>query len=243
MTAAEPELGSERQLPYPQRQALRDRMKAAQDVATSLARELRNPVFAIASAAQLLRYRVIDDPVMEKNIGRILREADRLNNYVNALLEYGAPTPVRLQPGDPDDICALVLEQYRGDLESKAILAHHKAANSNAACNLDAEQFAHALGCALANAIEAATEGSDITIRSVVTDDGVWVCVIHNDGPPVDPDMLARAFDPLVTTKQGHAGIGLAVTHRILTEHGGSVSLRTDGGGAALTLTLPALHG
>ena len=38
------------------------------------------------------------------------------------------------------------------------------------------------------------------------------------------------------------AGIGLAVTHRILAEHGGSVSLRTDGGGAALTLTLPALH-
>ena len=60
MTAAEPELGSERPLP-PQRLVQRDRMKAAQDVATSLARELRNPVFAIASAAQLLRYRVVDD--------------------------------------------------------------------------------------------------------------------------------------------------------------------------------------
>lgn len=242
MTAAEPELGSERPLP-PQRLAQRDRMKAAQDVATSLARELRNPVFAIASAAQLLRYRVVDDPVIEKNVGRILREADRLNTYVNALLEYGTPTPVRLQPGDPDEIWAAVLERYRGDLESKAILAHHRAAAPDAACNLDAEQFAHALGCTLANAIEAAPEGSDITVRSVVTDDGIWVCVVHNDGPPVDPDTLARAFDPLVTTKQGHAGIGLAVTHRILTEHGGTVSLRADGAGAALTLTLPAFHG
>src|SRR5215472_9733552 len=155
MTAAEPELGSERSLPSLQRQAQRDRMKAAQDVATSLARELRNPVFAIASAAQLLRYRVTDDPVMEKNIGRILREADRLNTYVNALLEYGTPTPVRLQPGDPDDIWVNVLAEYRGDLESKAILAHHRAAEPSAMCNLDAEQFTHALGCALANAIEA----------------------------------------------------------------------------------------
>jgi len=122
-------------------------------------------------------------------------------------------------------------------------VADEDAAARSAACNLDAEQFAHALGCALVNAIEAAPEGSDITVRSVVTDDGIWVCVVHNQGPPVDPDTLARAFDPLVTTKQGHAGIGLAVAHRILTEHGGTVSLRTDGAGAALTLTLPAFNG
>jgi signal transduction histidine kinase len=243
MTAAQPELGSERVAPTPSRQVTRDRMKAAQDLATSLARELRNPVFAIASAAQLLRYRVSDDPVMEKNIGRILREADRLNAYVNALLEYGAPTPMRLESGDPDGVWDDVLKRHRGDLESKAILAHHAVADQRATCNIDAEQLAHAMSCALTNAIEAAPEGSDIGIRSVVTDDGVWVCVVHNDGPPLDDDTIARAFEPLMTTKPGHAGIGLAVAHRIVTEHGGTMSLRADGAGAALTFTLPALHG
>src|SRR5690349_14652629 len=102
MTATQPEPGSDRPSLSTQRHPVRDRMKAAQGVATSLARELRNPVFAIASAAQLLRYRISDDPVIEKNIGRILREADRLNAFVNALLEYGAPAPVRLEPGNPD---------------------------------------------------------------------------------------------------------------------------------------------
>jgi len=242
MTAAQPELGSESP-PLSQRHVQRDRMRAAQGVATSLARELRNPVFAIASAAQLLRYRVSDDPVIEKNIGRILREADRLNTYVNALLEYGAPTPVRLEPGDPDDVWDDVIKRHRGDLESKAILAQHTIAEPRATCNIDAEQLGHALSCALTNAIEAAPEGSDIGIRSVVTDDGVWVSVVHNDGPPIDDETLARAFEPLVTTKQGHAGIGLAVAHRILIEHGGAVALRADGAGAALTFTLPAMHG
>jgi signal transduction histidine kinase len=218
-------------------------MKAAQDVATSLARELRNPVFAIASAAQLLRYRVTDDPVVEKNIGRILREADRLNGYVNALLEYGAPAPVRLEGGDPDDVWSAVLAKHRGDLESKAVLVHHTAPERRAACNIDREQLTHALSCALENAIEAAPEGSDVSIRSVSTADGVWVSVVHNDGPPVDPEILARAFEPLVTTKLGHAGIGLAVAHRIVMEHGGTISLRSDGAGAALTITLPSLHG
>ena len=244
MTAAQPEIGSEPTSPaLTQRHVQRDRMKAAQDVATALARELRNPVFAIASAAQLLRYRVTDDPVVEKNVGRILREADRLNTYVNALLEYGTPTPMRLAAGDPDDVWENVITTHRGDLESKAILVEHRPAEPRGACNIDGEQLAHALSCALENAIEAAPEGSDIGIRSVVTDDGVWVSVIHNDGPPIDDELLARAFEPLVTTKPGHAGIGLAITHRIVTELGGTVALRADGDGAAMTFTLPALHG
>jgi len=57
----------------------RERTQTAQDIAAGLAHELRNPVFAIASAARLLRYRVGDDPVIEKNVGRILREAERRN--------------------------------------------------------------------------------------------------------------------------------------------------------------------
>jgi signal transduction histidine kinase len=218
-------------------------MKGAQDVAAALARELRNPVFAIASAAHLLRYRVTDDPVIEKNIGKILREADRLNAYVNALLEYGLPRPIKLLPGNPDDVWASVIAQHRGDLESKAILAHHTAADTPATCNLDAEQFAHALSCALANAIEAAPEGSDVDIRSASTADGMWVSVVRNDGASLDNDTLSRAFEPLVTSKPGHAGIGLTVAQRILADHSGSIALRADGAGAALTFTLPTLHG
>jgi len=218
-------------------------MKGAQDVAAALARELRNPVFAIASAAHLLRYRVTDDPVVEKNIGRILREADRLNAYVNALLEYGLPRPIELVPGNPDDVWASVIAQHRGDLESKAILAHHTRADTPATCNLDAEQFAHALSCALTNAIEAAPEGSDIDIRSASTADGIWVSVVRNDGASLDNDTLSRAFEPLVTSKPGHTGIGLTVAQRILADHGGSIALRADGAGAALTFTLPTLHG
>lgn len=243
MTAAQPELGSERPATAPPRTVQRDRMKGAQDVAVALARELRNPVFAIASAAHLLRYRVTDDPVIEKNVGRILREAERLNTYVNALLEYGVPRPIRLVADDPDDVWSLVIGRHRGDLESRAILAHHTPAEPRATCSLDAEQLGHALSCALANAIEAAPEGSDIQIRSAATDDGLWVSVVHNDGATLDDDALARAFEPLVTNKPGHAGIGLAVARRIVTDHAGTVALRADGPGASLTFTLPTLHG
>jgi signal transduction histidine kinase len=221
----------------------REGVKVAQNVAAGIAHELRNPVFGIASAAQLIRYRIADDPVMEKNIGRILRETERLNALIAALLEYGRPAPIRLEPADPDDVWASVLQAQRGALESKALLVQHSAAEPRAICRIDVEQFAEACGNALANAIEAAAEGGDLSIVSTISTisaDGSWQSRLNNTGDVVLPDMLARVFEPLVTTKAGHAGIGLATAHRIVSEHGGAITLDSDDvSGTTLTFTLP----
>jgi signal transduction histidine kinase len=222
-----------------------ERVKIAQDVATALAHELRSPVFAIASAARLLRYRVAEDPVIEKNIGRIMREAQHLNGIVDALLEFGRPDPVYLAPANPDDLWASVLHEHRGALEAKALLARHSPAEPRVICRLDSLQLGQAFSNVLVNAIEAAPEGTDLVIGSSANaKEGWWRSTVRNDGVPIAPDTLARAFDPLVSTKPGHAGIGLAVAQRVLTEHAGSISLEsTAGAGTTLTFTLPASHG
>jgi two-component system sensor histidine kinase HydH len=221
----------------------RERVKIAQDVAAALAHELRNPVFAIASAAQLLRYRITDDPVIEKNIGRIMRETERLNALVGALLEYGRPDPVQLAPADPDDIWQRILETHRGDLEAKALLARHTPAEPRAVCNIDSNQLGSAFASALVNAIEAAPEGTDLLIGSTAQG-GWWQSDVRNDGPPIAPDTLSRVFEPLVSTKPGHAGVGLAIAQRVVSEHAGSISMESTGdAGTTLTFKLPAIHG
>ncbi|HXD49169.1 MAG TPA: HAMP domain-containing sensor histidine kinase [Gemmatimonadaceae bacterium] len=229
----------------PARDPRRERVKASQDVAAAVAHELRTPVFGIASAAQLLRYRVADDPVVQKNIGRILRDAERLNVLVAALLEYARPTPIRLLPGDPDTAWTHAFAAQRGVLESKALLVRHASAEPRASCSVDAEQLTQACSNLLANAIDAAPEGSDLVVESHTLDDGRWQSRLHNDGAPVSDEVMSRAFDPFVTTKAGHAGIGLAVAHRIVVEHGGTIDIESStGGGTTLTLTLPpARHG
>jgi signal transduction histidine kinase len=218
----------------------RERVKVSQNVAASIAHELRNPVFAIASAVQLLRYRNNDDPIIERNLGRILRETERLSALVSALLEYGRPAPVQLTPADPDDVWTDVLAAHRGVLESKALLVQHAPPRDRATCGIDAEQLAQAFGNALANAVDAAPEGSDLTIYSVLDRDGTWRSVLHNDGEAVPADVLPHIFEPLVTTKAGRAGIGLAVAHRILSDHGGTLSADSDdASGTTLTFQLP----
>ena len=221
----------------------RERVKIAQDVATALAHELRAPVFAIASAGRLLRYRIIDDPVADKNIGRIMREAERLNAIVSALLDFGRPDPVYLSLANPDDVWISVLESHRGALEAKALLARHTPAEPRVTCKLDSDQLSQAFSNALVNAIEAAPEGSDLLIGSS-SRDGWWHSAVRNDGAAIAPDTLSRAFEPLVTTKPGHAGIGLAIAQRVVSEHAGSISLESlDGVGTTLTFKLPASHG
>ena len=218
----------------------RRRLEAIGEISAGIARELRNPLFGISSAAQLLRFRVRDDPVVERNVGRILREVERLNGVVSSLLEYGRPEPMRMSAADPDNVWRSVLEAKRGLLESKALAVRYHAAEPRVTCPIDLEQIAQAFSNVLANAVDAAPEGSDLTLTSMVLPSGAWRSRLHNDGPPIAPDLLPRVFELFFSTKPGSAGVGLALCQRILDDHGGTITIEsTADNGTTVTITLP----
>jgi signal transduction histidine kinase len=216
------------------------RLEAIGEVAAGVAHELRNPLFGIASAAQLLRFRAKDDPVIETNVGRILREVERMNRMSTALLEYGRPHPVRLTPGDPDSVWDQVLEAERGRLETSAIVVSRTHRRTPARCAIDSEQLAQVFGNVLVNAVDAAPEGSDISLTTEVLPTGAWRCRLRNSGPVVPKDVLGRAFEIFFSTKPGAAGLGLAISQRIIEEHGGTITLESAANvGTTLSIVLP----
>ena len=222
------------------RVAQKRRLEAIGEVAAGVAHELRNPLFGISSAAQLLRFRVRDDPVIEKNVGRILREVERLNGMVTSLLEYGRPAPMRPAHADPDEVWQDVLEVQRGLLESKALVLRHHAAKPRATCNIDVEQLAQVFVNILVNAVDAAPEGSDLTLTSSSLPNGGWRCRLQNGGAPISPEALPRIFELFFSTKPGGTGIGLALCQRIVEEHGGSITLESGAEqGTTATIVLP----
>jgi signal transduction histidine kinase len=222
----------------------KQRIAAVADVSTGVAHELRNPLFGISSAAQLLRFRVKDDPIVEKNVGRILREVDRLNAVVTGLLEYGRPDPLHRAPGDPDAVWDEVLESQRGRLESRALLLHRTRAEPPAHCAIDAGQLAQVLVNLLVNATDAAPPGTDLTLHSSVLPNGAWRCRLHNGGAEIPADVLPRVFDLFLTTKPGGTGIGLALCRRIIEQHDGTIALESaPEHGTTATLVLPGIPG
>jgi signal transduction histidine kinase len=223
-----------------QRLGHKQRLEAIGEVSAGVAHELRNPLFGISSAAQLLRFRVKDDPVVEKNVGRILREVERLNNLVTSLLEFGRPSPIRLEPGDPDAVWDEVIENHRGRLESRALLLNRSRGEYKALCAIDAPQLAQVLLNVLVNATDAAPEGSDLTLESTVLPTGAWRCRLHNGGPTIPADMLPRVFEIFFSTKPGGTGIGLALCQRIIEEHHGTISVESAPElGTITTIVLP----
>jgi PAS domain S-box-containing protein len=217
------------------------RLEAIGEVAAGVAHELRNPLFGISSAAQLLRFRAREDPVVEKNVGRILREVERLNRMATELLEFGRPTSLAVRTADPDTVWDDVLEGQRGRLESRSLQLHRTRAEPPARCSMDVEQIAQVFVNALLNAVDAAPEASDLTLVTTTLPNGAWRCRLHNGGEPIPPDALRRAFEIFFSTKAGGTGIGLALCQRIIEEHHGTIALESGAeSGTTLTIVLPA---
>jgi signal transduction histidine kinase len=225
-----------------QKVAQKQRLEAIGEVATGVAHELRNPLFGISSAAQLVRFRAPDDTVIDRNVSRILKEVDRLNRMVTSLLEFGRPKPIALGPGDPDAVWDEVLDGQRGLLESRQLSVRRNRSDVGGAVLIDPEQLAQVFLNLLMNAADHAPPGSELTLDSRVIPGAGWRFRIVNGGPPIPAAVLPQVFDMFFSTKPGGTGIGLALCQRIIQEHSGQIAIDSSpDAGTTVSIFLPAI--
>lgn len=215
-------------------------LRALGDLSAAVAQELRAPVLDIASAAQLLRFRAQNDPVLEKSVGRILRDADRLNRIVAALLDFGRPAPLKLTSGNPDDVWDSVIAQHRGTLETRSLVLQRTRAHPAAHCAIDRDQLARAFELLLVNAAGAAPDASDLQLTTSVDQSGIWESTLSSRGVAIPEDAIGRVFG-IFYSDAGEPAVGLALCQRIIAEHNGTISVESgDVSGTAITVAIPA---
>lgn len=108
----------------------------------------------------------------------------------------------------------------------------------------DGEQIRALVRVLLENALESAPLGRGVRVRvglSVTTDGERVRVVVSDDGPGIPAEVIHRVGDPIVSTKDGHAGLGLSLASAVAQGHGGSLAVESPGpgGGTTVTVELP----
>jgi signal transduction histidine kinase len=223
------------------RSAASDRLSSLQTLSAGLAHELRNPVNSARLKLQLIERRLRRnrerDPNVAEAIGAIHQELERLVCLLQEFLAFARPA--ELTVGERD-----VAELIRALLSSEAPIANARGVAlapfeaDEILAELDGGKLLQVLRHLVRNAIEACTEGGTVAVSARADDERVQV-VIEDDGVGLPPTVRQRMFDPFFTTKDSGTGLGLAVVHSLLKQHGGTIDVLSNNRGARFEVTLP----
>ncbi len=199
-----------------------ERLSAMGHLAAGVAHEIRNPLNAIALAAQQLKMEL--GPVPSAAMAdTIWSESKRLNGIVEDFLSLARPSTMPKSKLDWRALVESVAQMAGLETDKKGVALQLDLCDE---CRVDgvADELRKALWNLLRNALAATDSGGRISIDLQV-DSGIAKLAIDDTGSGVAPDALSRVFEPWFTTKSGGTGLGLAITHRIVQDHEGTIEL------------------
>lgn len=224
-----------------------DRAAFWADLAASMSHEIRNPLVAIKTFAQLLPER-FEDPEFRKEFNRIVvQEIDRLDNIITQINDFAHPPELVLKPIDVRDSVEKAVEIARSRFGLNGGVSLQKSLpNDLPAVMGDEGALAEAFAHLLANAAEAISSQDKpkitLSVRPVREGHharGVIVTVADN-GQGIDPDLKEKIFSPFCTTKARGMGLGLPIVKRTVFDHNGKVDVQSGPKGTEVSVELPA---
>jgi two-component system NtrC family sensor kinase len=220
-----------------------EKLAALGSLLAGVAHELNNPLSVVVGRATMLAEEC-EDPGQRDSLDRLSRAAERCARIVHAFLALARQQPRAHVPVAIPEVLRSCLDLLAFGLRSDGISVALEVAPDLPSALGDADQLHQVFANLVVNAQHALREISpprQLTLRA--GPDGVGLRIeVGDNGPGIPPSLRQRIFDPFFTTKpvgQG-TGLGLAVCHGIVAEHGGEIiASERPGGGALFTVTLP----
>ncbi len=205
--------------------------------------ELRNPLSSVGLNAEIL-IDSLHDPEpdhheMRAHLELITGEVDRLKEITEEYLVYARLPSPKTQRFCLSDALDALVDFHSWEWSGRGVDVDLSLPEGDFDVTADPNQLRQALLNLIKNAVEASQSGSRVQVSLEPEGDLALIRIVdHGHGVP--DDMIGSLFDPFVTSKSNGTGLGLAMTHEILREHGGSVAYSaTPDGGATFTLSLP----
>ena len=222
-----------------------ERLASFGSLASGVAHEIKNPLVAIRTFAELLPERFADIDFREDFSKVVVREIDRIDNLVARLRGIAsAPHP---QTGSVDLRQPMLetLKLLRGQLEQSQTAVHYAIEDEAPYVAIEDSQLKQLFLNILQNALEAMGSGGEINIRIARTQSPgpSWILLeVSDTGPGMPESVRGHIFEPFFTTKPTGSGLGLAICRSIVDAHRGSIRAENNRvhRGTTIIVELPA---
>jgi signal transduction histidine kinase len=163
-----------------------------------------------------------------------------MNSLIGSFLTFARPLQIRAVPADLRSVVADVLREQSARARSCSVdLRFDDPEGLDLRFAFDPDTLRVALSNLVQNAIQASDAGKEVQISARDLGEQVEIRVTDH-GSGIDPEHLESIFNPFFTTKPQGVGLGLALVSKIIDEHGGKVSVRSEkGNGTTFEVTLP----
>ncbi len=216
-------------------------LAAAGQIAVGLAHEIRNPLGAIRGAVQLLKRELGDEARWGEYIEVLLKEVDRVNRIIEMLLDLGRPVTLRPVPLNIHQLLERVALMSEEVASERAVQIVRRYDPSLPPLLVDEDRMVQVFHNLVRNAIEAMPRGGRLTLITRLSMDPLFAKVdlgqglksmavvqVADEGDGIPEATRARLFTPFFTTKDKGLGLGLALCHRIVEEHKGSIHVTSE---------------
>lgn len=212
--------------------------KSIADLAVGVAHEIGNPLNAIALNIQLIER----DPTDKESIQICKDQIKRLDGIIRGFLSALRPRKPNLMPGSLADPLKNCLKTMKEQFVERSISVNLDLPAALPPVALDISQMEQVFFNLIKNALEAIKDGGVIDIE-LSCDDSYVFAKFRDNGLGMSPDQLVNLFEPYKTTKEKGTGLGLMITRRIVSEHGGTISAESKlGSGTLFTIKIPRIE-
>lgn len=215
-------------------------------MAAGLAHEIKNPLASLSGSVQILKEEIQYDPVHDKLMQIVLREADRLSSLVGDFLMFARPPagiaqPVELEPVLKETVSLFERGKICRDRISiiKDYVSGVKKNVSRVWVKMDPAHLKQVLWNLLLNAAEAIEGQGKIHVRIAPSNGEYAVIEIEDTGCGMTPEQIRSVFDPFYTTKPNGTGLGLSIVHSVLKSYDSRLDVESQiQAGSRMTLSL-----
>jgi PAS domain S-box-containing protein len=229
-----------------------DRLAALGTLAAGLAHEIKNPLTSLLTFSRHLE-RKFDDRNFRERFGSVVpRELERINGIVERLLELARPARLSFALVRLPELLERAVELYADQLADRHIEIVREYARDVPPVQADKEALYRVFVNLVANALDAMPRGGRLIARAGWVTGGDPLpparrraanrvkVEIEDTGTGIEPSETDRIFNPFYTTRSGGTGLGLALAHKIVQDHGGRISFTSaPGRGTTFTIVLP----